>query len=88
MAGSKCGSCGGFNFEIKLTEPSGAKFKQYFIQCSACGVPVGVIEYTSAGVLIESLAKKVGTVQTQLMALSDIDDRLRRVEKALKGLHS
>ena len=83
MAMSKCGSCGNHSFEIREAEPAGAQYKQIFVQCTACGVPVGVVDYINAGPLIETLRSQVSQIQTQMKALDDIDFRLRRIEKAL-----
>ncbi|APB77399.1 K(+)-transporting ATPase subunit C [Paenibacillus polymyxa] len=49
MALSKCVSCGGTFFELKETSPTGSRFKFHFIQCSACGGVVGVVDHTHNG---------------------------------------
>jgi len=68
MASSKCGACGGRTFEIKLVEPNDSRYKMYFVQCASCGVPVGVMEYTSTEYLLQKqnaaikrIAAAVGT---------------------------
>ena len=60
MAISTCGKCDGRAFEIKEVEPRGAAFKYFFVQCSSCGVPVGVVEKVNIGAVLQKIAKKIG----------------------------
>jgi uncharacterized protein YbjT (DUF2867 family) len=70
-----------------VVEAAGAKFKRYFIQCSACGVPAGIVEYENIGGQITSqnqflnlLASDVRSGLADLQSrLADIDARLKRV---------
>ena len=57
MARSTCAKCGNTSFEIMGNEPSGAKFKHFFVQCGKCGVVVGVQEYFNAGSILTKIAK-------------------------------
>ena len=46
MASSKSSNpnCSGHSFEIKEFVPNKSKYPYWFVQCSSCGVVVGVIE--------------------------------------------
>jgi len=57
MARSTCAKCGGTTFELVENEPRGAKFKYFFVQCSSCGVVIGVQEYFNAGAILTKIAK-------------------------------
>lgn len=76
MAISKCAACGNTSFEVKLVEPSGASFKQFFVQCRSCGVPVGVLDYFNLGTIIKDQEKKV----------DDLGKRLSRIESAINQI--
>lgn len=56
MARSTCAKCGGNAFELVENEPKNASFKYFFVQCTACGVVVGVQEYFNAGSILEKIA--------------------------------
>lgn len=84
---STCAKCGGHYFEIKGFEPRGANYKQNFVQCTSCGVPVGVLDYYNVGTLLkeqekdmEKLARRLAAVES---ALETIDHNVRVVAKAV-----
>jgi hypothetical protein len=52
MAISRC-SCGSTNFELKEVVPRGSNFKLHFVQCTSCGIPVGVIEYMNISDMLQ-----------------------------------
>jgi hypothetical protein len=67
MALSKCAKCGGTSFEILEVSPEGAVYMFNFIQCAACGAPVGVVpfynlenEIMETHKLVKRIAQKVG----------------------------
>jgi hypothetical protein len=76
MAVSTCGKCGGQRFELADTElPDGsARFK--LVQCSDCGVAIGVID-TDGRDQIEGLRRQIAS----------IDSRLMQIAKVLAGLN-
>lgn len=76
MATTKCGHCGGFYFEMKEVEPYGAKYKQSFIQCKSCGVPVGVRGYYDAGNLMKQQEDKIEELSSKI---DNIELLLRRI---------
>lgn len=59
MAISSCIKCGGSSFELKEHEPRWSQYAVHFVQCSACGGVVGVLEYTNTEYLIRKLAEKL-----------------------------
>lgn len=74
MALSKCGSCNGGFFQLVEKEPSGSNFKVMFVQCSACGVPIGVMDYFDTHTQIQKLDKRLNNLQS---AVDTIDHNLR-----------
>lgn len=73
---SKCAKCEGHSFRVQEVSPAGGAFKLSFIQCSSCGVPVGVMDYYNTG----SLLKK------QEKAIANLDGRLTRIEHAINQI--
>lgn len=59
MATSKCPSCNNHSFEMKEISPRGSQFKYNFIQCSACGAVVGVVDYFNTARLLHNLAEQL-----------------------------
>lgn len=60
MAASTCGKCGGHRFELKEVEPTASNYKYMFVQCSSCGVVVGVLDYFNTGHLLKKIADHLG----------------------------
>lgn len=65
---SKCPGCGGNYFEMKYAEPTNAAHPVQLVQCSKCGVVVGVMpNLDTAALLLEqnralvSIAKVLNT---------------------------
>jgi hypothetical protein len=48
MATTTCSKCGGKRFESVVVSPKGATVKVTVVQCVACGVPIGTMEFLSA----------------------------------------
>ena len=44
MAMSQCPKCAHTSFELKQTRVQDSNYDLYFVQCSKCGAPFGVIE--------------------------------------------
>ena len=60
MARSKCGSCSSSAFELVEQDRIGnSNFKLTFVQCSSCGVPIGVMDYYNIGDRINDLEKRL-----------------------------
>ncbi len=49
MATSKCGHCGGHDFELKTIMPAGAAHPVEVVQCSACGAVMGTLQTAEIG---------------------------------------
>ena len=73
MAVSTCAKCSGHGFELASFTPIGESRKLAMVQCSSCGMPVGVMD-PAAGLQIEALRGQVAA----------IDERLNRIAKALQ----
>lgn len=77
-----CGKCGNHSFKIQSNEPAGSQFVVYFVQCSSCGTPIGVLEYSNTGALIEKLERKINSLNSDVeqigYQLTNIQDELRR----------
>ena len=73
---SKCASCGNTGFEIKDVSPAGAGYKLKFIQCSSCGVPIGVVDHANIGAFLK----------TQETEIQSIELRLSQIERKLDQL--
>lgn len=83
MALSTCPKCNGRSWEIKLVEPTGSRYKQYFTQCSSCGAPVGVLGYYDTGSLLKDQEEEITKLQKQMTqamrALETINDNIRKL---------
>jgi hypothetical protein len=69
---SKCGHCGSGTFALQLVEPRGSRFKLYFIQCSSCGVPVGVQEFHNVGATLDKQSKAIKQIAQKLGVSVDL----------------
>ncbi len=67
---STCAKCGSHLFQVQQTKPSGSAFKLYFIQCSSCGVPVGVREFNNVGAMIEQLGAQIRSLQQDVQQIN------------------
>ncbi|ENW23378.1 hypothetical protein F925_02336 [Acinetobacter lwoffii NCTC 5866 = CIP 64.10 = NIPH 512] len=65
MARSKCGSCGSESFELmEQARIKNSNFKLTFVQCSSCGVPVGVMDYYNIGNKLDGLEKRIKAIES------------------------
>ena len=76
MAVSKCGKCGGQRFGLADAGLPGQAASCKLIQCSDCGVVIGVID-AGATDQIEGLRRQIAS----------IDARLMQIAKVLAGLN-
>jgi len=77
MAVSTCAKCSGHSWELKEVVPQGSNFRWFFVQCAACGAPVGVVDFLPNSALmhkLEAVEKAVGSIESQL---STIDHNIR-----------
>ena len=88
MALSTCAKCSGRSWEVQLVEPSGAHAEQYFIQCSHCGTPAGLLGFQYAAALIKEQAESIAELQKRLKTVEsyvrNIDQNLLKMARALK----
>ena len=63
---SKCATCNSLSFEMVEQSPKNSKYKFFFVQCSICGSPVGVLEYFNSGAKIEIVEKKIQSLESKI----------------------
>lgn len=63
---SICAKCGNHIFGIVEQEPSGSRFKVYFVQCMSCHSPIGIMDYFDNNSLIEKLENKLNKLTNQV----------------------
>lgn len=84
----KCVACGNTTFELKEVSPSGSRYKLLFVQCTSCGVPVGVLDYFNIGAKIEGLEAKIEEISLRLSRVDatsqNIDNNLARLANMIK----
>ena len=62
---SACKHCGAYNsFEIVEQSPKNSKNKLFFVQCSVCGQPIGVLEYFVGWEKMNNIEEKVKRLQS------------------------
>lgn len=84
MALSKCGYCKMTSFEIKEVSPQGGRYKQMFVQCAHCGVPVGVLEYYNTGSQIEKMSLNADKMHQEITTAVDrLANELRQIKLKL-----
>ena len=87
MAMSACPKCDGNHFEIKTIEPRGCNYKENLVQCTSCGVVVGVLEYYNVGSLVKDQEKEITKLQRAVASiqsdLNTLDHNIRVIAKAV-----
>jgi hypothetical protein len=71
MAISTCGKCGGQRFELADTELPGGATKFKLIQCSDCGVAIGVIDPDGRD-QIEGMRRQIASIDLRLMQIAKV----------------
>jgi uncharacterized Zn finger protein len=60
MARSACPKCGKNSFELVTQDNiSGSRFKFNFVQCSACGTVVGVVDFNHLPTVLEEVKQEI-----------------------------
>ena len=77
MAVTECPKCGAADFEMEEAVIANAVFKMNFVQCAACGTPVGVTDYDDP---VETLTP---VIQQQSEKIGQVEGRLSRLEQDL-----
>ena len=73
---SKCGKCNSFSFELVEQAPVGSNYKLFFVQCSLCKVPIGVLEYFNSGAEIGKVDKRIQSLERKI---DNLEYLLRRI---------
>jgi hypothetical protein len=81
---TKCGHCGGAFWEIRTIEPTGANFKQNVLQCSACSVPVGVMDYYNLGSILKKQEKEIADLKKQVAHVAAAVDWIQHAVQTLR----
>jgi hypothetical protein len=71
MAVSTCGKCGGQRFELADAELPGGAARFKLLQCSDCGVAIGVIEPDGRD-QIEGLRRQIASIDLRLMQIAKV----------------
>lgn len=77
---SKCGSCGGFIWEVAEEAPRDSAFKVFFVRCFSCKVPIGVMDYYDTHTKLDKMEKSIlalGNSTTQMLKV--VDENVRRL---------
>ena len=78
---STCAKCGGHLFRLEEKEPSGSAVKVYFVQCTACGAPIGALDYFDNSSLIQGLEKKINQLTS---SVNDLDYKLTVIAQRIR----
>lgn len=82
MARSKCGSCGSSAFElVEQDRLKNSNFKLTFVQCSSCGVPIGVMDYYNIGDKLNDLEKRLKNIES---TIGNVDHNVVAVAELVK----
>ncbi len=78
---SKCAHCKSFSFELVEQVPIGSNYKLFFVQCSICKNPVGVLEYFNSGAQIGKVEKKIENLENKI---NNLESFLRQILLRIK----
>lgn len=84
MASSSCVKCGGRSFQLQQQEPGGSRVKWFFVQCTSCGVPVGVIDFYPNSAIYQRVEKIEESISNLASRLSDIDLLVRQIHQRIR----
>lgn len=66
MARSECGYCDNRTFELAEVSPMKSNYKMYFVQCSNCGAPVGVVPFFDLATRMDEVEERVKKIEAAL----------------------
>jgi len=66
MAQTTCPHCQSHSFEIQETSPTGAAYKQFFVQCSECGSPFSTLPYFEPTVMLQRVENRLKKIEEKL----------------------
>lgn len=77
---SKCGFCGGLQWEIDEESPDNSAYKVFFVRCKSCKVPIGVMDYYDTHSKLEKIENTVKVLGNSVTgALGVIDANVRKL---------
>jgi len=71
MAVSTCGKCGGERFELADAELPGGAARFMLVQCSDCGVAIGVFDPDGRD-QVEGLRRQIASIDLRLMQIAKV----------------
>jgi predicted nucleic-acid-binding Zn-ribbon protein len=77
MALSTCPKCGNHSFALHEKEPTGSTVKWFFVQCSSCGAPVGVVDFYPNSTVIKRIEALEKAVKSLTTSVATIDHNVR-----------
>jgi hypothetical protein len=78
---SNCPHCNQTTFEIEEVEASGRKIT--LVQCTGCKAPLGIMEHTDVGQLVQNLEQRITEVLRVLVtSLQKMNVRLDQIERS------
>ncbi len=75
---STCSKCGGHSFKIEEQAPKGSRYKFNFVQCSSCGVPVGVMDYFNNGAQLEDQKQEIAALSQRILSIENLMQQIVR----------
>ena len=69
---STCSKCGSQSFRMEVQSPVDSLDKFYFVQCSSCGVPVGVVDYLNYGPMLEGQKRELAALSERLLNIEHL----------------
>lgn len=84
MALSTCEKCGNHLFSLQQTEPAGSSVKWYFVQCSSCGVPVGIVDFYPNSTVLKRIEAVEESIKHLGSSLSTVDHMLREIYQHMR----
>lgn len=72
MARTTCVKCGQTNFELKELNVSDSNFKLYSVQCSHCGVTIGLCDYYNVSYMVKRQQEAIKKIARHLGVSVDL----------------
>jgi hypothetical protein len=81
---SACVKCGGMSFKLEQKEPLGSSVKWYFVQCSSCGTPVGVVDFYPNATIVRKMEALEKALESLEGDVANIDHMIRQLANRLR----
>lgn len=79
-----CIKCKGTFFELKTIEPNGSNFKVNVVQCSACGSPIGLVDYYDTHSSIELTNSKIKNLHDEVSQIAYDVENVKNIVSRLR----